>query len=384
MLVVDDDLLMSELLCLQLEQLGCAVDHVDGGHAALALLEHKDVHLLISDWQMPQMDGLELVCEARARTSAESHLHIVMMTARQDEQVIRRALEAGVDDFLYKPFAQVELELAIASARRNRMLHRRLRRRAALLARAHDQTRQALRRVQQDIDAAARLHEQLLPDRSDFGTFRIGTLYRPAASLGGDTVGVCQLPGGILFFVIDVMGHGVPAALTSFHLHHRLKQLGPATPEALEMAIATINREIHAAADESYATMLCGLARADDDHVLLICAGHPPAIVSHAGSATEVALTGAPPLGMFDDTAFPTERVPLPMGSRLALYSDGLTDALPDQDLPALLGGAGDERLDQLIARLDNAVGARQPDLEIADDISLLMIERLAQERIDE
>lgn len=379
-LVVDDDVLTGELLCLQLEQLGCVARHVELGSAALEILEGEEVHLLISDWQMPQMDGLELVREARARTSLDSHLHIALITARHDEAVIRRALEAGVDDFIYKPLAPVELELAVATARRNGLLHRRLRRRATLLTRAHERVREALRRVQDDIDAAARLHERLLPDRTQFGAIRIGAIYQPALSLGGDTLGVCEVPGGVLFFVIDVMGHGVPAALTSYHLHQRLKQLAPSDPASLERAVDTINRELSDTADEAYATLLCGLAQAGSNQLSLICAGHPPPLIVHDGVAAEVALTGSTPLGMFADATFQVEPLALPNRARLALYSDGLTDVLPDAAFAALLVEETPSSVEQLIARMDMAVGARQTEQQIDDDISLLVIERWLEE----
>lgn len=326
-IVADDDELLREMLALQMGALGCEVVQAGNGREALDRIATHETDLLVTDWQMPGMDGMELVRLARAACSKEQHLHIAMMTARGDEATQREALNAGVDDFLFKPVAPIELELALETARRNRLLHRRLQRRNGLLTTAHERMREALESVRQDLAAATALHERLLPDTQRVGGLAVHHLYRPAALLGGDSIGVSPLrEGGLLFFVIDVRGHGVPAALDSFHLHHRIKQLRPTTPDELGRALATINNEICLRQDESYATIACGLLNPEWEEGWITCAGHPPPLLG-VGPQIEFFEEGrAMPVGWIEDGDFAPARFEFPLGARLLVYSDGVTD----------------------------------------------------------
>ncbi|SLJ86307.1 PP2C family protein-serine/threonine phosphatase [Novosphingobium mathurense] len=382
-LVVDDDDLMSDVLAAHLEALGCKVASAASGEEALVLLAGKPVDLLVTDWQMPGMDGLELVRQVRAGRSEDSYLHVVMMTARNDEVVIRRAMEAGVDDFFFKPFEQVQLELAVQSAQRNRLLHRRLQRRNSLLEVAHRRTQEALERVRADLDAATALHERLLPTEGLVGALNFRHLYRPAAMLGGDSIGVSPLrEGGALFFLIDVRGHGVPAALDSFHLHHRIKQLRPTSPRDLAQSLEAINREILDRGDESYATIACGLARPEREECWMVCAGHPRPLIAIDDKVLIPEVDYGMPVGWFDTASWKPTRFDFPPGARLVLYSDGVTECSNsagqefgvDRLVRTLASNAG-KRIRDFVGALELGLLARRSSAGFEDDISLLVIE---------
>ncbi|MCJ2188119.1 PP2C family protein-serine/threonine phosphatase [Novosphingobium beihaiensis] len=387
-LIVDDDFLMGEFLGLQIEALGCRATVVESGAEALGILKQGEVHLLVSDWQMPGMDGMELVAEARRLTSSDSHLHIAMMTARGEEKVMRAAMGAGVDDFLFKPVQSVELELVVASAARNRLLHHRLKRRNAQLAMEHRRATEALERVRADLKAATALHERLLPDFDRSGVLRLAHLYRPAAMLGGDSIGAAPLRGeGLLFFLIDVRGHGVPAALDSFHLHHRIKQLRPKSAPDLGRAMATINREICDRADDSYATIACGLIFPEKEEGWIVCAGHPPPLLMDGAAVTQISGGRAMPVGWFDDAAYTPVRFPFPPGARLVLYSDGITetmnasgDQFGDERLEQTLAASAGQPLRQFAKALTENLQAHLPSQAYEDDISMLAIEHACLE----
>jgi two-component system cell cycle response regulator len=102
-LVVDDDDVVRNLMCNFLNARG--VDCIAGsnGVEALALFDLHQPKLIISDWGMPEMDGLELCRRVRARTGGK-HVHFIMLTMHSDEEDLSKAFDAGVDDFLAKPF----------------------------------------------------------------------------------------------------------------------------------------------------------------------------------------------------------------------------------------------------------------------------------------
>lgn len=388
-LVVDDDPLIGDFIALNLEGLGCEVMVVADGAAALDVLADEDIHLLVTDWQMPGLDGMELVRRVRNDRANAGFLHIAMMTAREDSSVIRTAMESGVDDFLYKPVQPIQLEMAVESARRNRVLHRRLERRNSLLTAAHRRARDALDRVRADLDAATALHERLLPANGRAGALELAHLYTPAAMLGGDSIGFSQLrEGGALFFLIDVQGHGVPAALDSFHLHHRLKQLRPTRPENLGQALTIINREILDRGDDSYATISFGLLLPEWEEGWLVSAGHPPPLLVTANGSQFLEGGRSLPVGWFDNGVYEATRFEFPKGARLVLYSDGVTDCADTRGelygverLEATVLGHAMAPIGDVVQALQRDLVARRSRTGFEDDISLLVIENVGLEK---
>lgn len=381
-LVVDDDTMMADYVALELKRLGCHAETATDFDAALATVA-SGVDMVVTDYQMPGRDGLNLVAAIRGRDRADKPLHIVMMTARGDEHVIRRAVDAGVDDFLYKPVDPLQLMLAVASARRAVHLHRLIQDRNAELASAHDTMRDALATLQDDIDAAASLHERLLPRPERLPWVRVAHVYKPAASLGGDSIGASNVGNGrTLFFVIDVQGHGVQASLDSFHFHHRLKQMRPTSPDELAAALASLNREILETESEIYATVLAGLVDPAAGEGWLVRAGHPAAILFDGEQQYTVEVEGGFPLGWFAGSAYTATRFAFGPGARLALYSDGLSDfrnrdgrELGAEGIGRILTECRGKPIASIGRMVELTLAPRNSNPLLADDISLLVIE---------
>ncbi len=125
-LVADDDRLVRRIVVTKLSGLGYDVTDVEDGQEALELLEGGQVpNLLITDSLMPRMNGLQLVRALRQNSNPDlATLPIIMLTSRQGEQDIIEGLEAGVDDYVIKPFSPDELAARVRTvlwrARRDR------------------------------------------------------------------------------------------------------------------------------------------------------------------------------------------------------------------------------------------------------------------------
>jgi two-component system chemotaxis response regulator CheY len=113
-LVVDDSATMRRILRNQLKQAGFdAVDEAENGRQALALVARAAYDLIITDWNMPEMNGLDLVRELR-RAEATRHLPILMVTTVSAKDDILAALRAGVNNYVVKPFDAATLQSKIA------------------------------------------------------------------------------------------------------------------------------------------------------------------------------------------------------------------------------------------------------------------------------
>jgi len=116
-LIVDDDELSLELLQDMLVQLGYQVERARNGKEALAKLQQQPTHLVITDWEMPEMNGVEL-CRAIRQEHFEGYVYIIMLTSHDGGQQKIEGLHAGADAFLGKPLNPTELLVSLETAGR--------------------------------------------------------------------------------------------------------------------------------------------------------------------------------------------------------------------------------------------------------------------------
>ncbi len=117
-LAVEDDLVARKILVQALHRLGHEVAEASDGAEALRVLGNEAVRVIVSDWLMPEMDGLELCRRIRARVNAEYTYFILLTSRTADHANQREAIEAGVDDFLTKPLDLQELWMRLRVAER--------------------------------------------------------------------------------------------------------------------------------------------------------------------------------------------------------------------------------------------------------------------------
>ncbi|MGH2541186.1 MAG: response regulator transcription factor, partial [Ardenticatenaceae bacterium] len=116
-LVIDDDDALREVLCAALEDIGHDVLAAENGQQAWQLLGENHVQLVITDWVMPTVDGLELVQRIRDG-SFPRYIYIIILTARNSQSDIVVGLQSGADDYLTKPFDLHELQARVAIGER--------------------------------------------------------------------------------------------------------------------------------------------------------------------------------------------------------------------------------------------------------------------------
>ena len=116
-LIVDDDEIALDVLTQALTRAGHQVEAARDGAEALEILREDSCRLVISDWEMPGMNGLEL-CQRVRQEEFPGYIYFILLTARDGTDNIVEGLSAGADDFLTKPFASAELRVRIRAAER--------------------------------------------------------------------------------------------------------------------------------------------------------------------------------------------------------------------------------------------------------------------------
>ncbi len=395
-LIVEDSPVYRRLLARMLAQWGYTVSEAENGVAALDILANQPVSLVISDWEMPEMDGLSLCREIRSRQFGH-YVYVILLTAREAPDDLTLGFDAGADDFLSKPVEQSELRARLHAGARVLSLESTLAARNARLS-------EALRQIEQDLEVAARIQQSVLPAHQQrHQDYFSDWIFLPSAWVSGDIFNVFPLDNHLGFYCVDVSGHGVGAAMMSLavarqFLHGRAVERFLFTADNEVASPAEVVRILNGrfCSDEveivSYFTMIYGVIDLATGEGRLCQAGHPtPFIVTPEGEARTVGNGGAP-VGLMPDLCWTDVHFSLAAGERLCLFSDGITECenlVGEQfgqmrlqaSLQAGVGLTLNELLPQFARHLVHwRSGDNKEPLAMADDVSLLVIERTGEE----
>lgn len=201
---------------------------------------------------------------------------------------------------------------------------------------SRDRLEAAYGRIQKDLAAAAEIQRRMLPLADDpIAPVRAGWLYLPAAKVSGDNFNFFALGGSSIgFYLLDVSGHGIPAALLSASLSRSLvpwNAPGAAGAETFTDPaglLAYLNQQLLGNGDEveHYATLVYGTLDHQSGEVRIGVAGHPSPVILRTPDTTEYLTGGGLPVGMFAEAQYASTRTLLHAGDKLVLYSDGVTD----------------------------------------------------------
>ena len=211
-LIAEDERVSRHMLRRQLEQWGHDVVATSNGREAWETFQNDHYSIVVSDWMMPEMDGLELVRHIR-KCDADGYVFVILLTAKSDKEDIVAGMEAGADDFLSKPFDRNELRVRLRAGERIIELERSLAQRNQMLHEVNATIEQSRQRLAEQMEAAAKYVCILLPEPV---TQPVWTDWRyvPCADLGGDTFGYHWIDDQhFALYLIDVSGHGLDSAL---------------------------------------------------------------------------------------------------------------------------------------------------------------------------
>ena len=293
----------------------------NGLEALERLAENPGLEMILSDINMPRLDGLSLL---NALGEVNPEIRAVMVSAYGDMDNIRTAMNRGAFDFVTKPIDFDDLETTIDKTLR----HSRIMREAL-------SSQNQLQALRQELDIAHSMQLSILPTSFPCTPqFEVHGRVIPAREVGGDFYDIYRLEDGRLGIVIaDVSGKGIPAALFMMVCRTLLKgiAIGMESPaDALTEANALLHAENQAS---MFVTVFYGVFDPHTGALTYANAGHEPPVLRRADGSTEaLPFTGGVPLGIVDDMAFEERTSTLASGDFAFLYTDGVTEALNEAE----------------------------------------------------
>jgi sigma-B regulation protein RsbU (phosphoserine phosphatase) len=389
-LLAEDDDTIRTLLRRFPESKGVAVIEADNGSKALAALDEQSIDLVVLDIGLPDLSGLDVLQGIRRQHPATA-LPVIMASAHGRSTDVVEALRLGANDYLVKPFnfaaalARVQTHLLLKrSVDRIVCLEQRLEQRNAELAEAN-------RRMSDDLEAAAVVQRALLPrEPLNVPGARFAWHFCPCDELAGDLLNVTVLDDRhVGLCVLDVVGHGVKAALMAVMISRVLGQFLSPRRRAKgrrRLSPARVAAELSRAfpwdeRTEQFCTLLYGVLDLETGQFDFVSAGHPgPVWLSAAGRAERIEAAG-PPIGL-GSSEYSVHTITLQSGDRLYLYSNGLTEARdPEGQLfgeERLLSALEEGRslsLQSSLAALTQSIERWGDRAAPSDDTSILAVE---------
>jgi phosphoserine phosphatase RsbU/P len=394
-LVVEDDPIQRLVLVSLLNRHGHEVVAVSDGSSAWDALKKSTFNIVFTDWMMPGMTGLELIEKIRG-TSTGHYVYTIVCTSRTTRADLVEGLKSGADDYIEKPIHADELLVRLAAGERVIELERRLEEENRKLAETNQRLKIAYQTIRDDLDAAALMQRSLLPAPGTVHDIHYNSLFLPASVVAGDVYNFFPIgPNAVGFYLLDVSGHGIPAAMLSVTLSKVLTTRPEASSPLVQPtrggssytirppheALSELNNRFQDKGD-MYFTMIYGVLDTESGRLRLAQAGHPAPILLRHGRPPELLGDGGFPLGMLPDRTFDALEYHVEKGDRLFLCSDGILECnnvkgeeFGQRRLMALLNEHRDSPLDALLDSLHTTMHRWAGSAEFADDVTLLALE---------
>ena len=349
----------------------------NGLEALTMLLKEKDFDIILSDINMPEMDGLTLLTKINEMQNPA--LKCIMVSAYGDMGNIRQAMNNGAFDFATKPIdlddLSVTIEKAIEQIRYIKTMQK-----------EHTQ----LESIKGDLAVAREIQQAILPRifppfPENAHQLDIAASMNAAKDVGGDFYDFFRIDDNHIGFVIaDVSGKGVPAAIFMAVSRTLIRATGIRGVSAAECMTYSNNLLAKESVNCMFVTVFYGIYNIKTGEVTYTNAGHnPPYLMKANGSIKSLGNSKNIALGVMEDIPFTEETLQLEPGDTLLMYTDGVTEATDTEEkeygearLEALLKQSTQADCQQIIDKVKADVKAFVGEAEQSDDITLLALKR--------
>jgi len=345
----------------------------NGLEALSKLIEYPGIGIILSDINMPEMDGLTLLMKLKELKNPG--LKTVVVSAYGDMENIRTAMNRGAYDFITKPVNFEDLEITIDKTMDEILLVRKS-------LEEHDQ----LISIQQDLSTAREIQQAILPKifppfphRTDFDVY---ASMIPAKEVGGDFYDFFMIDNDRLGFVIgDVSGKGVPAAIFMAVSRTLIRATGlKGIP--VEECMNYVNRLLcNESVSCMFVTVFYGILNTLTGELDYVNAGHNPPYLLSGSGIRKLEMTGGTILGCMEDFTFRSGKFHLKPGERLFLFTDGVTEAFNKSDeafgeekLEGYLNQCPGHPLQDVVKNVFQEVNTFSAGMPQSDDITVLTV----------
>lgn len=314
-LVIDDDRAVQILLKRMLERQGYEVITTSNGEEGIAKALDYHPALIICDWVMPGLNGLD-VCRHVKKDSNLATTFFILLTSLDSIADRVKGLDAGADDFITKPVEQNELQARVRAGLRLHQMSHELKAQKQLL--------------EDELAEAAEYVRSLLPPPM-IEPLKIDFRFIPSQQLGGDCFDYYWLdPDYLAIYLLDTAGHGLKATLPSISVlnllrSRALKSLNYYQPSEVLRALNDTFQMNYK--NDKYFTIWYGVYNRAKRQLIYASAGHPPAVLlsKNLANKPEVKLLKTPgmPVGMFPEAKYKDDFCIIDEPSTLYIFSDG-------------------------------------------------------------
>jgi sigma-B regulation protein RsbU (phosphoserine phosphatase) len=316
-LVIDDDPVIQVVLTRALSVQGYHITIASDGEEGLAKAISLRPALIICDWLMPRLDGLE-VCRRVKTISELSTTFFILLTSLGSIEDRVKGLDAGADDFLCKPIEMYELNARVRAGLRLHQVSRDLQYQKELL--------------EAELSEAAEYVSSILPVPLKDKHLSIDVKFIPSRQLGGDSFDYYWLDRDrLIVYLMDVSGHGLGASLPSLSVLNllRSRSLEGINYERPSEVLKALNRFFPMSEhNDKYFTIWYGVYNCKTRNLVFATAGHPPAILlspnQQFGLIEKRLKTPGVPIGMFPEAIYRDGYCYINPQSSLYIFSDGI------------------------------------------------------------
>lgn len=326
-LVINDEALVREMITLFLQNGGYNVIESSNGKEGLLEASQKKPDLILLDIIMPEMNGFQ-VCEELKKNEDVKDIPVIFLSSLTDPKDKIRGLEVGGVDFVTRAqdrgeiLARVKTHLKISS-----------------LTKALEERNQQLeikqKHLDEDLQAAALIQKSLLPSPNlNLKRIKVSFKCYPCELIGGDIFNILPITPNIsLFYILDVSGHGVPAAMVTvsvseqmhvmkgnYLLHLSDKILAPAE------LFKSLNQDFPLERFDKFFSIFFAVFDSETKSLKYANAGHPPPILIQPNQEIKQFDVGSTFIGADEELIFKEEQLILAVGSKLIMYTDGLIE----------------------------------------------------------
>jgi serine phosphatase RsbU (regulator of sigma subunit) len=380
LIVDDEEMVLSSLRGLFMLQTSYQVLEAGDPRKALEDLSRTRVDLVISDFLMPQMNGIEFLKEVK---KVQPETIRVLLTGYADkENAIKAINDVGLYHYLEKPWDNE----ALLSIVRNGLKEKSLRQKLGEKVKELDSLMTRHEAIERELEMAARVQKSLLPrDFPVLDGYRFANLYQPSAEIGGDFFDLAPIEGGVVLLVSDVIGHGVQAALSTMLLKGVFREAVSLNDDPVAL-LEDMNRRLHSVLPTGmYAAAAAFAIRAGSEEIAFANAGLPyPFVLRKSGRLDEIVLSG-PPLGLFERDVIPFESRTIVAGSGDVLLagSDGIGSIdngdgalFEDLELRSVLAGLAGNDGETVIRETMKRAMAFGKEAPLPDDVNMVAVTR--------